>query len=122
MKNVGCTTPYGSNLNQICTDEKLAKEAWKIFESEHYNTSCMYPCTHLSNFALSKSPLKRAENGYREVFINAREFIKTFEASCTYSGLDLFAAVGGYIGLFLGMSILNISDVISMGMKKLAFY
>ena len=118
MKTVGCTTPYGLNLDHICTDLENAEKAWKIYEREHSNTSCSYPCSYLGSFLSSKNTVP-PRKGKRELLMTFKEYIKNHTSTCTYSGLDLFAAVGGYLGLFLGGSILNISNVVSSIIKKL---
>ena len=119
MEEIGCTTPYGDNLENICGTEEKAKKSWAIYKEENYlNISCLYPCTYLSNFSRKKSVIA-AKNETRDLFIGFREYIQKNVASCTYSGLDLFAAVGGYVGLFLGISILHVSDGFSYVLKKL---
>ena len=118
LEEVGCTTPYGNDLENICETEEKAKKAWAIYKEENINISCLYPCTYLSNFSRKKSVIA-AKNGTRDLYIGYGEYIQKNVSSCTYSGLDLFAAVGGYVGLFLGISILHISDCFSLVLRKL---
>ena len=45
------------------------------------------------------------------MIINFKEYIKVTEAFYLYSTLTLIAEVGGYVGLFLGVSVNQVSGL-----------
>ena len=48
MEQFGCTTPFGLNLNNICTDNATGKKAlelfWKLSDKRYFIEECRYPC------------------------------------------------------------------------------
>ena len=67
---------------------------------------------------MTKSTWELATEEDRTLNIFFREYIRKSETIYTYTALDLFAAVGGYMGLFLGYSIFQLSDLISFIFQK----
>ncbi len=59
----------------------------------------------MSNTKLQEKP----EYAWLEIYFN--EFIKKGTTYYSYSALSLIAEVGGYVGLFLGCAIIQISQV-----------
>ena len=118
MDSVGCTTPFDKNLESICTDSSLAKEAMKIYKKEHKNPSCLIPCKFLNRFAKFTNILMERKDNTRLLVVSFKKYISKSKAFLTYSGLDLFAAVGGYVGLCLGFSILDIRNGFSFVIRK----
>ena len=49
--------------------------------------------------------------------ISTRENIKVTEAHWLYTGLSMIAEIGGYVGLFLGVSIIQINHVFDRAIK-----
>ena len=49
--------------------------------------------------------------------IETQENIKVVEAHYLYSGLSLIAEIGGYVGLFLGVSVIQINGIIKKALK-----
>ena len=43
--------------------------------------------------------------------LHFNEFTQVINAHYTYTELELLAEFGGYVGLFLGYSVLNLTDV-----------
>lgn len=118
MDSVGCYTPFGPKNDDICTEETKAEKSLQIYKQEFINGTCMYPCNYLSNFIMSTNEVNPTADGTRQLFFIFKSFIRVNTSSCTYSGLDLFAAVGGYIGLFLGVSIFHLSDGVAYVIKR----
>ena len=112
---LNCTTPLHLNKSQICKTPKLGFEANRIHERLLRNNSCLYPCKFLSNFVVSKSYRHSSGN----VALRFKPYVQNFKAHHTYTGLDLFAALGGYMGLFLGVSVFHIKDAIVVLIQKI---
>ena len=113
MEKFGCTTPFGLNLNNICTNNVTGKQALKLFETlsekRHFITECPYPCNFVKLFVIS---LKGRE--LKTTFkMDFNQYIKVTEAYYSYTELELIAEFGGYVGLFLGISVFDINWIFS---------
>ena len=125
MKKIGCTTPFQEDKSHICTNESLGKKALEIYEEVYqnpkkgvYNPKCMYPCKFLSNFGtVTLSSFMNQHTMTRKVFYFSQHN-QSFKSVHTYKALDLFAALGGYIGVFLGVSLLHLKNLISYVLDK----
>ena len=85
----------------------------KLYHQIHLDLPCLYPCKYLSNFGLTYSPYDSEDGGeLREIFL-LKKYAKQYKSVYTYKALDLFAALGGYIGIFLGFSIFDIRQSIT---------
>ena len=121
---VGCTTPFVSNKSNICTDEERSLEAidrhLKIIKGNANTLAkvCPKSCTQVSSIVSNR--LKTYEgNSESDYFAEEGalkllfpQFIKVSETEWSYSSLSLLAEVGGYVGLFLGISVNQISSVL----------
>ena len=117
MKKIGCTTPFGPITDHICTNQTKGKEALKLFKSLRLATyeikQCPYPCKFVKSLVL---PLKSRCGGNctsrLKTILRFDKFIKVTEAKYSYTELELMGEFGGYVGLFLGVSVFHISQVI----------
>ena len=121
---IGCTTPFVSNKSNICTDEGRSLKAINMhldIIKGNANTLakvCPKSCTQVSSIVSNR--LKTYEgNSESDYFAEEGalkllfpQFIKVSETEWSYSSLSLLAEVGGYVGLFLGISVNQISSVI----------
>ena len=116
----GCTAPYGINKNNICQEQHMANgnkgknfNVNKLYQDMfmYYNDNCDSPCSFLK----MKSSLIKERNmrNNNEVKINFKEYIKVTEAYYLYTTLTLIAEVGGYVGLFLGVSVNQVSELLN---------
>ena len=129
MKKVGCTTPFGISLDKVCTDGVKAKMASDMYRHGVWNTSCLLPCKHLANFVLTSDTLEKPENGpgmeeelpqwQLGIDFYFKSYLQKSTVKCTYDELDLYAAVGGFMGMFLGASILQTKDLLVFIFKQL---
>ena len=117
LNEIGCTTPFGKSLDKVCTDQEKAKKALKIYENGFTNTSCLYPCKHLASFTLTVDTVED-ENEVRPLPIFFKKYLPVNTSKCSYTLLDLYAALGGYMGLFLGISIFQIKDGFAFFIRK----
>ena len=56
LEKVGCTTPFGKDLSQICLNSTLGMQALDIYRERMMNATCLYPCRYLGKFGLSNTP------------------------------------------------------------------
>ena len=112
MNKIGCTSPFGWNKSNICTNQDKASDATDLFiELTNFNQTkanmkcprtCTYMMTSFSSFTKTK---KEDENGPGYLQLRFQRFIKVSRSRVAYGLLELLAEVGGYVGLFLGVSI-----------------
>lgn len=112
---LNCTTPFHMDRSRICTNDSLGWAAINLHTDIMYNNSCLYPCQFLSNFVVTRSGTKSDQTVFR-----FKPFVEKYEARYTYGVIDLFAALGGYIGLFLGFSLFQIRDGIVAIIKMIS--
>ena len=57
MEKFGCTTPFGYNLDNICTDNVTGKQAFdlydKISNKRYTMKECPYPCKFVKFLVIS---------------------------------------------------------------------
>ena len=124
LQEFNCTTPFGPNKTQICQDPEVGAKVNEIYieKIEKHRHNCLSPCSFLSIMATkTKEIIKNASlsggNDHEEpkssvLSINFKENIKVNTSYYVYSGLTLIAEIGGYVGLFLGVSINQITNLI----------
>ena len=124
LKTFGCTSPFGPSKDKICTQDedgnvtKLYNEA--IYGSKTYG-GCLNPCSFFKMIP-SKFGLKRNEDSSTVAWIYFEEIINVTKGYYLYSGLSLIAEIGGYVGLFLGVSVNNIvslMEYLALKLKKM---
>ena len=54
-----------------------------------------------------------------QLIVKFRKYIKQSKVQYTYQGLEMFAEVGGYLGLLLGMSLNQLPRMISSLFEKI---
>ena len=117
--NIGCQTPYGPlDKSEICTEPEKARKAEEIFKeiSETNitlaNELCPKSCRYLlMSFGSFKDDFQDG-NSHGYISISFEKFIKVSRSRYSYNALELLAEVGGYVGLFLGVSVNQFSDII----------
>ena len=116
LATVGCTTPYASNKNNICTDANKGEAALDIYYDSGFANSknnyeeCDYPCSY---FIVSSEEIKSFSDNSTliSVYLYFPQLIQETKTHYTYSWLSLIAEIGGYVGLFLGISINQITNL-----------
>ena len=96
-------------MSHICYNQDQSQKAMdlyqkllnKIFTIEE----CLYPCTSMKSSFRSSSII---EDGLQFEF---NKFIKSTKARYAYQELELLAEFGGYVGLFLGISVYNLKEI-----------
>ena len=125
---IGCTTPYNPDKSNICLEQNQANQAMNIFDDITIQNQtkarklCPRPCQQyiigFSNKEISWSnsitpPTLRME---------FPKYIRVSSSSYSYTLLELLAEVGGYVGLFLGVSINQISDLLTILATKIFIF
>ena len=115
----GCTTPFGPNKDNICTEEKNATKVLELYKDvfEKHVGNCDNPCSFITTRAIKTGDkVQSLYRGKRIAYlaINFNENIKVTTGHQLYSTLSLIAEIGGYVGLFLGVSVKQITDLMDM--------
>ena len=107
MERFGCTTPFGLELDKICTGQNKSLEAngifWEVFDKQI--TQCPYPC-HFLMKQITPTDYDSKDGG--EIWLRFDEYIKVTSSTHGYTELELLAELGGYVGLFLGLSVFDL--------------
>ena len=108
MERIGCTSPFGLKLDNICTEKNKSLEAYSFFNQVLYNDfeikECPYPCHFLKNWITTTSYNDKA----RSITMKFDKYIKVTTSTYGYTELELLAELGGYVGLFLGLSVFDL--------------
>ena len=116
MKKFGCVTPFGYNKSNICTNSTLAKQAIDYYTKEFKSLSdnCLNPCNYFIINAIKLREDKKifGKNHYAYVQLSFNEYIKTTTSYYSYLTLSMVAEIGGYVGLFLGVSLYQTTDIL----------
>ena len=87
-----------------------------------YNiTECPYPCKFQRLRFLKEFSQEQKSGGGIEIILLFDQLIKITTASFSYTELELVAELGGYVGLFLGVSVCNLSKLMEKLVKMLDF-
>ena len=113
MAKFGCTTPFGYHQDNICKDNTTGKQALDLFHKllnkRHFIEECLYPCEFLKLFVISVKG-RENEDSFK---LDFNQYIKVTEAYHSYTELELIAEFGGYVGLFLGISVFDVNQIFS---------
>ena len=122
MKEFGCTPPFFENKENICTNETISKQVLEVWSSKKYFTNCSDPCKEM---LVSTTWLKNKDqkvNYHLQAGIYFQHRVKVMKSFYAYSGLSLIAEIGGYFGLFLGVSINQITYLTSFIHERVQKY
>ena len=128
-RQLGCTTPFTEFKDNICKNQSIGLKAqdllWEYDQST--NKSCKFPCKILV-IRYSKEGEKADKkpepvNGKEVAILHLKfeDMVKKIQGYYLYSFLSLIAEIGGYVGLFLGVSInqiTNLFDIIFQQINK----
>ena len=71
---------------------------------------CRFPCKFTRTYFRDKKKLKPDDKDPSSLFLRFNKYVKISKARYSYGGLELLAELGGYVGLFLGISVFHLSD------------
>ena len=82
-------------------------DLFRKLRAEKRVKDCLYPCTNLK-VRMEKIEFAKL-NGKTRFKLIFEQFIRVTSSYVSYTALELIAEVGGYVGLFLGFSILHLT-------------
>ena len=125
MKKVGCITPFlGRNKENICPNQTFGVKAYNLQKTFlaygiHKDAiDCYESCNYLVMKMREASESKAKNDSFSTLKLTFQERIKKTKSYYTYEGLSFVAEFGGYVGLFLGVSFLNVADLIQQFLFK----
>ena len=123
LEMFGCTSPFGPNKDKICNDYENGSKVMKLYEKAMSMNvdNCHSPCLFASTKTTKTDEQFQKKLKERKVRIFAKEYIEVKEAYHLYSFLSMIAEVGGYVGLFLGVSVNQVSKLVSVLLDKLGW-
>ena len=83
--------------------------------------NCKQSCTYTSIETRKDNEIDKF-NGQNVLLLVFKEKVKKIESFYLYSWLSLLAEIGGYVGLFLGISVVQITKLINLsfdGIKRI---
>ena len=113
MDSIGCTTPFGLELDNICNEKNKSSEANQLFRDVFLGTDmqvgkeCPYPCQFLMN-RITTTDYKEENDTDNAISMEFDKYIKVTTSTYGYTELELLAELGGYVGLFLGLSVFDL--------------
>lgn len=118
---VGCTTRFDSLQDHVCKNKEDLQKAWEIYWSrlsEMNEGNCPHPCAYVLITGLGID--LGAPASYKNILkINFDEMVKVFHAKYDYSFESMIAEIGGYVGLFLGVSVYQFTGFVDYMLSKL---
>ena len=118
MADLGCTVPWLENKTNICKNRESAKKAYEIYINilRDANDDCMKTCDYL-RFTNGQVIETDRHDDFGQLILTFGHSVMNIEEYFLSSPIDLLANIGGYVGLFLGVSMLNLKDVITKGLN-----
>ena len=113
LEQFGCTTPFGPKKSNICLNQTLGQNAIELLNQMRIpaNNRCLDPCTTVVPYL---SIIAREQNSKSSsLSLKLPRKIKVMSSYLSYKVLSLIAEIGGYVGLFLGVSILDLKNILN---------
>ena len=121
MERYGCIPPSLGNYEvQVCTNgtSSMMREINKMID-------CQKPCQMFKMFTFSEQITRWPDGydwttgkGYMKISVSFKEVITISNDQYSYIWLNLVAEAGGYVGLFLGYSVFQASDLLDILIQK----
>lgn len=119
MELFDCASPFGNFTNVTCKDNDTAYQAFEFFHKKTYDyLTCPNPCESLWIKVKSSSVNKEKQND-TSVWLAFESFIKRSQSRYSYGLINLTAEIGSHIGLFLGLSFMNVPAFLARFIQRL---
>ena len=125
MEKFGCTTPFGPDKNNICTNITVAKQVFQQYQTIwKAHSVCKVPCKTYYIRPMKMGESLNTHGRYKKttkwtkMSLHLNEEVIVSEEVFLYDGLSLIAEIGGYVGLFLGVSVNQISNIVDVFFDK----
>ena len=116
MNNVGCTTPFGPNKSKICQNNEVGDYKFLPLNASSY---CKFPSNIFTFATKSYKSYNYDYLSYALVQIEFEDIIKVTRDYYIYTEISLIAEIGGYVGLFLGVSINQVTNLMDFIIAKI---
>ena len=126
MTKLGCTSPWGHNKDHICKNQTLGIQAHRLYK-DYFSwrnatrlVECLMTChTMKLQTGNEQEELQPYMNGLASSRLEFRffEMVTVTNEYYSYIWLNLLAEAGGYVGLFLGYSVFQVTDVLDKLIK-----
>ena len=112
MEKYGCVIPTLTNQpnETSCNmNKEMIKEFWILLGNI---ANCTIPC---ADMVVTFPPYGSDSGSQNEAFVKfyLKNIIRIQSSFWSYTPINLLAEIGGYVGLLLGMSLLDVTKVIS---------
>lgn len=123
VEDFGCSIPYLPNLNDepICSPDgngTIASKQYNEMKANGQRDLCHKPCERtevFSGMAFSDS----VEEELAKIKIYLKTTTKVKKSVLDYPVLTMIAEIGGYTGLLLGISLVNLTSVLDRFFERL---
>jgi hypothetical protein len=115
MDEVGCTVPWLHNKSNICVELTQRKQAFEVYQKNRRNQqdicpkSCLFTNMYFGPPVTGIQGPEKSKIGYGVFYF--RRDIKTTNEYQLYTLLSMAAEIGGYVGLLLGASLVNLGSI-----------
>ena len=116
MENYGCIPPSLGNYGlETCKDG--SKFSMRVI---HNLIDCPKPCAKYSMRLITEhgNDEEGHMGAHKSIKIIFKEVITVSYDQFSYIWLNLVAEVGGYVGLFLGFSVFQVTDIVEMLLQR----
>ena len=121
LRRFGCTSPFGPNKSKICTNEDegnmIMETIPKLYGTRFYG-GCYNPCSY-SEITPAEEIGTYTESELILVNLQFKDIIKVTKSYFIYSTLSMIAEIGGYVGLFLGISVNMVINLLEYIIAKI---
>ena len=114
-KNYGCVFPLRTNKpnESVCTLEKSHLSNWQNTILRNFHDWCFWPCETMTvTFAGFDSTADDGNENETYVKFYMKEQIQVKTSHFSYTKVSFLAEIGGYIGLLLGVSLMDLASLI----------
>lgn len=109
--DLGCQVPYGTHQSPLCENLTSAEQAGRVLWATVFEeTLCKSPCQFMMSAISSKSNTDTTMSNDTLLTFTFKRQVKKSISRVSYGKLELMAEIGGYVGLFLGLSFFHIGD------------
>ena len=100
-------------------NETISKHVHEYWDAAKYYTNCSDSCKEIVVSTIWIKNKDEQDSQVKFYFYNRVKVVKSYYA---YSGLSLIAEIGGYIGLFLGVSFNQITHLTTFVQERIQKY
>ena len=118
LARFGCTTPFGPNKQTICINKTIGQEAIKFYREMWQSTHRTQSCTQFVLRPMFIRETFSTKKTYVSLKVNFVPYVKITDEQLSYTFLSLLAEIGGYVGLFLGVSVNQISNLAETALNR----